>query len=188
MGCVTCHRSDTQGRGPNLVGVFGKPVALEDGRTLTADENYLRQCILNSRGQVVKGYPAIMPVFQGLLSEEQVNSLVAYVKSLSGATTGASCEDRLRRYSTRSEGAIVMATAAITHERENYLNQEYGIRSWLLTMDHKRIALLVPDVDHVLLLYRRLLRAADPAGTAHAGGRPGARPTPTTSCSPCTGR
>jgi cytochrome c oxidase subunit II len=70
------------------VGVFGKPVALEDGRTLTADENYLRQCILNSAGQVVKGFPPIMPVFQGQLSEEQVNALVAYVKSLSGPQPG----------------------------------------------------------------------------------------------------
>jgi len=38
LGCSTCHRSDTQGRGPNLVGLFGKPVQLEDGRVLTADE------------------------------------------------------------------------------------------------------------------------------------------------------
>jgi cytochrome c oxidase subunit 1 len=35
-----------------------------------------------------------------------------------------------------------MATAAVSAERENYLNREYGIRSWLLTTDHKRIALL----------------------------------------------
>src|ERR1700688_2540823 len=35
-----------------------------------------------------------------------------------------------------------MATVAVTAERENYLNQEYGVRSWLLTTDHKRIALL----------------------------------------------
>ena len=47
LGCATCHRSDTQGRGPNLVGVFGKPVQLEDGRTVTADENYVRESILN---------------------------------------------------------------------------------------------------------------------------------------------
>ena len=46
LGCVTCHRTDTQGRGPNLVGVFGKPVQLEDGRTVTADENYIRESIL----------------------------------------------------------------------------------------------------------------------------------------------
>src|SRR6185369_602967 len=41
MGCVTCHRADTQGRGPNLDGIFGKPVMLDDGRTVTADENYI---------------------------------------------------------------------------------------------------------------------------------------------------
>jgi cytochrome c oxidase subunit I len=36
-----------------------------------------------------------------------------------------------------------MATAsAITAEREHYLNADYGFRSWLLTTDHKRIALL----------------------------------------------
>jgi cytochrome c oxidase subunit 2 len=87
MGCITCHRSDGTGRGPTLTGLFGKPVSLEDGRTLTADENYIRQCILNSRDQVVKGFPPIMPVFQGQLSEDQVNALVAYIKSL-GASPG----------------------------------------------------------------------------------------------------
>ena len=47
LGCATCHRSDTQGRGPNLDGVYGKPVLLEDGRTVMADENYIRESILN---------------------------------------------------------------------------------------------------------------------------------------------
>ena len=42
-GCTTCHRSDIQGRGPNLAGLFGKPVLLEDGRTMIADENYIRE-------------------------------------------------------------------------------------------------------------------------------------------------
>ncbi len=35
-----------------------------------------------------------------------------------------------------------MATPAVSTERKNYLNAEYGIRSWLFTTDHKRIALL----------------------------------------------
>src|SRR5678815_1451259 len=36
-----------------------------------------------------------------------------------------------------------MTTSAIPiREHENYLNQQYGIKSWLLTTDHKRIALL----------------------------------------------
>jgi cytochrome c oxidase subunit 2 len=83
LGCSTCHRSDAQGRGPNLQGVFGKPVLLEDGRTVVADENYVRECILDPGAKRVKGFQPIMPTFQGLVSEEQVNALVAYVKSLS---------------------------------------------------------------------------------------------------------
>jgi cytochrome c oxidase subunit 2 len=85
LGCSTCHRTDTQGRGPNLQGVFGKPVQLEDGRIVTADENYVRECILDPGARRVKGFQPIMPTFQGLVSEEQVNALVAYIKSISAA-------------------------------------------------------------------------------------------------------
>src|SRR5690348_6861257 len=89
LGCSTCHRSDTQGRGPNLTGTFGKPVQLDDGRTVIADENYIRESILNPAAKVVSGFKPIMPVFQGLVSEDQLNGLVAYVKSLSPAPSGA---------------------------------------------------------------------------------------------------
>jgi cytochrome c oxidase subunit II len=89
LGCSTCHRSDTQGRGPNLVGLFGKPVQLEDGRTVTADENYVRESILSPGSKVVSGFKPIMPVFQGLVNEEQLNALVAYVKSLNPSPSGA---------------------------------------------------------------------------------------------------
>jgi cytochrome c oxidase subunit 2 len=85
LGCVTCHRSDTQGRGPNLAGIFGKPVQLEDGRTVVADENYIRESILSPSAKIVSGFKPIMPVFQGLVGEEQLSALVAYVKSLSAA-------------------------------------------------------------------------------------------------------
>ena len=88
LGCATCHRTDSQGRGPNLLGVFGRPVQLEDGRIVTADENYIRESILDPGAKVVKGFKPIMPTFQGLVSEEQVNALVAYVKSLSQAGPG----------------------------------------------------------------------------------------------------
>jgi cytochrome c oxidase subunit 2 len=86
LGCATCHRSDTQGRGPTLQGVFGKPVQLQDGRIVTADENYIRESILDPGAKIVNGFKPVMPTFQGLVSEEQVNALVAYVKSLSGAS------------------------------------------------------------------------------------------------------
>jgi cytochrome c oxidase subunit II len=85
LGCVTCHRSDAQGRGPVLVGIYGKPVSLEDGRTVVADENYVRESILDPGAKIVAGYKPVMPTFQGIISEEQLAALVAYVKSLTPA-------------------------------------------------------------------------------------------------------
>jgi cytochrome c oxidase subunit 2 len=63
-------------------------VLLEDGRTVTADENYVRECILDPGAKRVKGFQPIMPTFQGLVSEEQLNALVAYVKSLAQPGAG----------------------------------------------------------------------------------------------------
>ena len=87
FGCVTCHVTDHEGRCPSLRNVFGRPVVLEDGRTLLADEAYIRESILNPNAKIVKGYrPDIMPVFAGQISEEGVLQLIAYVKSLSPST------------------------------------------------------------------------------------------------------
>jgi len=83
LGCATCHRFDVQGRGPNLQGLYNKPVLLEDGRTVIADENYVRESIVNPTAKIVSGFKPVMPVFQGIVSDEQLNALVAYVKSLS---------------------------------------------------------------------------------------------------------
>jgi cytochrome c oxidase subunit 2 len=77
--CVTCH--DT-GRGPSLNGLAGSTVELADGRTVVADDTYLRESIVNSQAKIVKGYQPIMPVFQGVISEEGLMNLIAYIKSL----------------------------------------------------------------------------------------------------------
>ncbi len=83
LGCATCHRFDTQGRGPNLVGVYGRPVLLSDGSTVVADDGYLRESIINPGAKIVAGFQPIMPSFQGIVTEDQLLSLIAYVKSLS---------------------------------------------------------------------------------------------------------
>jgi cytochrome c oxidase subunit 2 len=103
LACITCHRSDTQGRGPNLVGLFGKPVQLEDGRTVIADENYIRESILNPSAKIVSGFKPIMPVFQGLVSEEQLNALIAYIKSLNQPPAGAAATPSLVSPGTKPE-------------------------------------------------------------------------------------
>jgi len=80
--CATCHSPDGKGRGPSLNGLFGKKVLLSDGSTVTADEAYIRESILNPNAKIVARYQALMPSFQGQLSEEQLLGLISYVKSL----------------------------------------------------------------------------------------------------------
>jgi len=84
--CNTCHRPDSLARGPNLEGLFNKEVQLSEGRTVVADESYIRESILTPNAKIVMGFQPIMPTFQGLVSEEELLQLVAYVKSLSKPT------------------------------------------------------------------------------------------------------
>jgi cytochrome c oxidase subunit 2 len=82
LACANCHKPDGSGRCPRLVDLFGKPVLLADGRTITVDEAYIRESIMNPTAKIVAGYQPIMPTFQGLVTEEGVLQLVEYVKSL----------------------------------------------------------------------------------------------------------
>jgi cytochrome c oxidase subunit 2 len=82
LGCSGCHRLDGWGVAPSLLGVFAKPVPLDGGATVTADEGYVRNSILLPQSQVVAGYQPVMPSFKGQVSEEQILQLIAYIKSL----------------------------------------------------------------------------------------------------------
>jgi len=82
LNCVTCHRIDSAGRGPLLHGIFGKPVKLQSGETVIADAAYVRESILNPAARVAAGYQAVMPTYQGQVSEEAMLQLIAYIKSL----------------------------------------------------------------------------------------------------------
>jgi cytochrome c oxidase subunit II len=82
LACVTCHLSDGTGRAPSLNGVYSNKVLLADGSTVTADDGYIRESILQPKAKIVAGYQPVMPTFQGLVTEEQIISLTAYIKSL----------------------------------------------------------------------------------------------------------
>ncbi len=83
-GCVACHSVDgTVKVGPSWKGVFGQQHVMDDGSTVTVDENYLRESILNPNAKIVKGYPkGVMPTFQGQLTEDQLNALIEFIKGL----------------------------------------------------------------------------------------------------------
>ncbi len=89
QACNTCHAEQAGARGPSLIGLYGKRVRLQSGATVVADEEYLRESIVNPQAKLLEGYPPIMPTFQGLISEEGLLQLIAYIKSLSPAPAAA---------------------------------------------------------------------------------------------------
>lgn len=89
-GCSGCHGGNGAGgsqsgstvRAPPLAGLYGSPVTLTDGRVVTADDRYIRDCILLPGTQRVASYPPVMPSFTGQISEENLLEIIAYIKSL----------------------------------------------------------------------------------------------------------
>ena len=82
LACNTCHMADGKGRGPSYLGVYGSKVKLADGSTVTADDSYIRESILQPNVKIVAGFQPVMPSFQGLVTEDQILALTAYIKSL----------------------------------------------------------------------------------------------------------
>ena len=82
LGCVSCHAGSDSSRGPALAGVMGKQVRLQGGKTVLADETYIRESIVNPQAKVVAGFQAVMPTFKGLIGEEGISQIISYLKSL----------------------------------------------------------------------------------------------------------
>ncbi len=83
FACFTCHTTDgSKGIGPTFKGLFGKEEVLEDGTTVVVDENYLRESILDPKAKIVKGYPPVMPPYQGQLNDRQITALIEFIKTL----------------------------------------------------------------------------------------------------------
>lgn len=89
LGCSGCHAPGATVHAPDLHRLYGSPVQLADGRTVTADEAYLRDCVLLPDKNRVAGFPPVMPNFSGSVTPGQVVSLVAYIKSLNEQSTGS---------------------------------------------------------------------------------------------------
>ncbi|QUJ69941.1 cytochrome c oxidase subunit II (plasmid) [Photobacterium sp. GJ3] len=80
-GCMACHSIDGKpGIGPSWLGLYGKTETLSDDSQVQVDDVYLRRAILDANAELVKGYPAVMPVYT--LNEQEVDALIAYIRSL----------------------------------------------------------------------------------------------------------
>lgn len=81
--CAQCHSIDgSKGNGPSFKGLFGKTETLADGSTAVVDENYIRESIEDPNAKIVSGYQPIMPTFKGQLRQQQIDGLIAYIKTL----------------------------------------------------------------------------------------------------------
>jgi cytochrome c oxidase subunit II len=82
-GCAQCHTLDGSGStGPTWKGLFGSQVPLDGGRAITADENYLRSCILDPTQNVPLGFQPVMPTFKGRLKDDEITAIIEYIKTL----------------------------------------------------------------------------------------------------------
>ena len=83
-GCVACHNTDPTAKmqGPTYYKLYGSEVELADGSKVIADDNYIAESIKKPTAKIVKGYNPIMPTFQGLLSESEINAVIAYIKTI----------------------------------------------------------------------------------------------------------
>jgi len=81
--CITCHTVDGRpGVAPSFKGRYGKQELMADGQTVVIDENYIRESILNPQAKVVAGYQPVMPTYQNVLTDRQIDALIAYIKSI----------------------------------------------------------------------------------------------------------
>ncbi|WP_375454678.1 cytochrome c oxidase subunit II [uncultured Methylobacterium sp.] len=86
-GCGGCHDAGSPVKAPKLAGLYGSAVRLADGRTITADEDYLRDKIRNPGGsRPADGGRQVMPSFAGVIPEDDLGRLVDYIKSGTGET------------------------------------------------------------------------------------------------------
>ncbi|HET7656012.1 MAG TPA: cytochrome c oxidase subunit II [Luteimonas sp.] len=81
LGCSGCHAAGSSVHAPSLDGLLGREVHLSDGRSLVADDTYVRDSVLLPRKDVVAGFEPIMPSFAGQVSEEDIQALIAYLRS-----------------------------------------------------------------------------------------------------------
>ena len=89
-GCTQCHSMDGSAKtGPTLLGVFGREEQMANGTSLTVDENYIRESILEPNARVVAGFEPVMPTYQGRLKDEEIMAIIEYLK----APTGGSQEE-----------------------------------------------------------------------------------------------
>jgi cytochrome c oxidase subunit 2 len=85
-GCSGCHGVGATIRAPDLAGLYGRPVPMEGGGSVIADDTYIRDKILNPDNNLIAGYKQVMPSFKGVIPEDELMQLIAYIKTMESSS------------------------------------------------------------------------------------------------------
>ncbi len=118
VGCANCHGGTDTLRAPSLVGIFGKKRVFSDGTSLIANDEYLRESIVNPYNHITAGYGQSMPVYtKDQLSEEDILNILAYIKTSGGTPDSPSAslisESAVPVETSKHNGDTPLATNAI---------------------------------------------------------------------------
>jgi cytochrome c oxidase subunit 2 len=85
-GCIACHSTDrTRLVGPSFRGIYGLSETVVTGgadRQIVVDDDYLYRSIVEPNADIVKGYQPLMPPQTGIVNDDEIKALIAYIKSL----------------------------------------------------------------------------------------------------------
>ncbi len=95
--------------------LFGKDQKLANGRNVKVNEDYISESILNPQAKVAEGFQPIMPTFKGQVSEEQINHIVAYIKSLSSNPTATTSSPNTKTAATPAVTVKPAANTSVTN-------------------------------------------------------------------------
>jgi cytochrome c oxidase subunit 2 len=114
-GCNNCHSGADTEHGPTLYGIAGRPRRMQDGSTVTADDSYLRESILNPYNRLTAGYTQTMPVYgeNNSISEDEVLDLIAYIRNIGGPAAVTSAEPMKGETNKTLTAPTVSAVGAI---------------------------------------------------------------------------
>ncbi len=91
-GCVQCHSlTGAAGIGPTFVDMYGHSFATKEGTQIVADDNYIRESIVDPMASIIAGYEPVMPTFAGKIKDSEITYIIAYLKSVS--SLGGTDED-----------------------------------------------------------------------------------------------
>ncbi len=123
QGCSGCHTDQDTPVAPTLHNIYGKEIKLADGSTVTVDDEYLHESIVDPGAKLADGYNDIMPKNFGTdLNDDEIQALIAYIKSLSGVKP----EEGGETGGAAAGGAMELPPEAMTVYTDNGCNACHG--------------------------------------------------------------